>query len=190
MYKLVMFDFDDTLIHLNVDWDHLRKRVIALARSRGEPADENEHVIPLTNSLTRIKEEVDGIFLEMERECVDAKDYVVFPKMIELVKELAPRYKLALISGNCNSTLEKALSDAGALDSFDIIMGRDAVLSNKPDPEPLRMAMEELSVGKEQALMVGNSFADELAAKAAGVAFYKVTDPQKDPERIRRILRP
>jgi phosphoglycolate phosphatase len=52
---------------------------------------------------------------------------------------------------------------------FEVILSGDSLSVKKPDPLPLRTAIERLGGRAEQAAMVGDSLADLKAAKAAGV---------------------
>lgn len=53
---------------------------------------------------------------------------------------------------------------------IDLVVGGDSGMQHKPHPQPLLSACEELEVRPAQALMVGDSLVDVLAARAAGVA--------------------
>jgi phosphoglycolate phosphatase len=51
---------------------------------------------------------------------------------------------------------------------FAQVLGGDSLPVKKPDPLPLRVVMETLGCQPEQALMLGDSRNDVLAARAAG----------------------
>ena len=53
---------------------------------------------------------------------------------------------------------------------IDVVVGGDSGIHRKPHPQPLLSACEELGVRPAQALMVGDSLTDVLAARAAGLA--------------------
>lgn len=52
---------------------------------------------------------------------------------------------------------------------IDVVVGGDSGLPQKPHPDPLLRACETLKVPAAQALMVGDSLTDVLAARAAGM---------------------
>ena len=52
---------------------------------------------------------------------------------------------------------------------IDVVVGGDTCERRKPDPQPLAFACTSLSVDPPQALMVGDSLNDVLAARAAGL---------------------
>lgn len=192
MYKLVIFDFDDTLLHLGVDWDAVRKDVIELAERHGIQLDTNQHLILISNSVASkplLKKDVDSIFEKHENECIVKKSYEAFPEMVELVKALKTKgFMLGIVSGNCNTTIKHILSELGPLNLFDIICGRDCTGKNKPDPTQIRHVMEKLKVKKQETIFVGNSRFDELAAAAAGVSYFRIRNPSKDATKLKAML--
>jgi len=61
------------------------------------------------------------------------------------------------------------LAHVGLLDRFAVVVGGDSLPVTKPDPAPLRAALDALPPG--EALFVGDSEVDAATAKAAGVPF-------------------
>jgi 2-phosphoglycolate phosphatase len=64
------------------------------------------------------------------------------------------------------------LDRLGILDTFSIIVGADSCARRKPDPMPLRLAIDTLGVPLEKALYVGDSIVDARCARATGVDFW------------------
>lgn len=58
---------------------------------------------------------------------------------------------------------------------FDAVVSGDTVARRKPDPEPLRAACRQLGVAVAEAVMIGDSDNDALAARAAGCRALLVT---------------
>ena len=69
-------------------------------------------------------------------------------------------------------TILKAL---GVEQLFGAVIGGDTLPVKKPDPAPLLAALRHLECDLAQALMVGDSGADALAARAAGIPVILVT---------------
>lgn len=63
----------------------------------------------------------------------------------------------------------------------DCLVAREAGLRMKPAPDTVLRALELLGVGPQEAVLVGDSKWDELAARAAGVAFVGLTWDRPDP---------
>ncbi|MDD5171616.1 MAG: HAD-IA family hydrolase [Candidatus ainarchaeum sp.] len=192
MYRLVIFDFDDTLLTLGVSWTAVKKDVLTLAKQEGI-AVSDQHLVSLGNSLSNTperKKAIDEIYLRHEMGCVQKKAYTVFPDMFDLAKEIKASGRMtAIASGNHSSTIKRILSDLDALDSFDYICGRESVENNKPAPDQLNMIMERLGIDKQEAFFVGDSMNDEAAAKSANISYFKIRPGNKsDIIRLRKLL--
>ncbi|MEK4003733.1 GNAT family N-acetyltransferase [Paenibacillus sp. FSL H3-0333] len=82
--------------------------------------------------------------------------------------------KLGVITGKSRRAYQIS---AGALDLehfFDLSITGDDVAKPKPDPEGIHSALRTLGIEPSQAIFVGDSNADILAGKAAGMQTYAV----------------
>ncbi len=96
------------------------------------------------------------------------------------------RLPLAVVTGRPRGEADSFLDRFGLEDVFTTVVTReDAAL--KPEPAPVRLALERLGVG--HAWMVGDTRDDVLAARAAGVVPIGVLPPGDPPEIARRGLR-
>jgi HAD superfamily hydrolase (TIGR01549 family) len=188
--KLVIFDFDKTIMHIHVPWHEVKAEVASLARQKGIQIRENQHLVPMGNELSKdplLKSAIDQIYLKFEMACANKKSYQVYPEMLALVRELkAKGFRIAIVSGNHSKSIETILSGLGMLDKFDFICGRDKVENGKPSAEPTLMVMNSLGAEKAETLFVGDSIYDSMSAKAAGVAFFRVAPGS--PEDIPKIM--
>lgn len=93
----------------------------------------------------------------------------------ELLQALkAQGMKLGVITGKSRRAYQIS---AGALDLerfFDISITGDDVVKPKPDPEGIHSALRTLGIAPSNAVFVGDSNADILAGKAAGLQTYGV----------------
>jgi len=193
MLKLVIFDFDDTLLHMNVRWDAVHGEVVALARRDGVAVDPHQHLVPMGNALSGTparKKAIDSIYLKHESVCIDAKNYVVFPKMLALAKELRARgTMLAVASGNRSESINRILAELGEKDLFALVCGREMVEHNKPAPDQLLLILAKTGVGRKDAIFAGDSINDAGAAKAAGVRHFHVRpNNENDIMALRKLL--
>ncbi|MFH0737402.1 MAG: HAD hydrolase-like protein [Candidatus Micrarchaeota archaeon] len=193
-YDLVIFDFDDTILHLDVSWKAVKADVVTLAKSNGIKADPKEHLVPMSNRLSRgsgLKKGIDAIYLRFESECAKSHAFRTFPEMSALIKDLRKEgYYLAVASGNHSKTIRDILGQAGLLEEFDIVCGRDSVENNKPAPDQVQLILRHLDMGKGQAVFIGDSINDEGAAKAAGVRYIRAKPGEdgKAAELLRKAL--
>jgi histidinol-phosphate aminotransferase len=102
-----------------------------------------------------------------------------------VLRRLAERYPLAIVTGRPRSDVERFLAVHGIGDCFETVVAmEDAPL--KPDPAPVRLALERL--GAERAWMVGDTPDDLVAARAAGVVPVGVVSPSDDSDAARQVL--
>lgn len=95
----------------------------------------------------------------------------VYPGVPETLDWLREReVPLALITNKPSRFLPELLADKGLDGYFRWIVGGDTLPQQKPDPAALLWVMTEAGVLAEEALFVGDSRNDVLAARAAGVA--------------------
>jgi HAD superfamily hydrolase (TIGR01509 family) len=79
--------------------------------------------------------------------------------------------RLAVVTGKSRATALMTLEILGVLDWFDVIYAGDDVARQKPDPMALVMALSDLAHDDPaSAAMIGDSAADVISGKAAGVA--------------------
>ncbi|TBW04068.1 phosphoglycolate phosphatase [Azotobacter chroococcum] len=95
----------------------------------------------------------------------------VYPGVRETLDWLREReVLLALITNKPARFLPELLADKGLDGYFQWIVGGDTLPQQKPDPAALLWVMNQAGVVAEEALFVGDSRNDVLAARAAGVA--------------------
>ena len=78
--------------------------------------------------------------------------------------------RLAVVTNKPKKAAIGLLTRLGLSQWIGVVVGGDTGMHRKPHPQPLLSACEELEVRPAQALMVGDSLTDVLAARAAGLA--------------------
>ena len=95
--------------------------------------------------------------------------------------------KLAVVTGKSRVTAIFTLEQLGVLDLFDVVYGGDDVERQKPDPQAVFAALAELGASPgESGVMIGDSAADVMAGKAAGLATIGVLWGNPDHEELAR----
>ncbi len=88
-------------------------------------------------------------------------------KSIEILKQLAGKYKLALVS-NFYGNLESVLSDFG-FDCFSTVVESAVVGVRKPDARIFSIALERMGLNAEEVVVVGDSLKNDIMpAKSVG----------------------
>ncbi len=100
----------------------------------------------------------------------------VFPGVFDsLTKLKSLGIKTAIVTNKPRSMTDAVVSEKGLLQFVDCVVAAGDVPSVKPQPEMLWFACEKLGVLPQQAVMVGDSSNDALAAKNAGMQVCLVT---------------
>ncbi|MCR4418108.1 MAG: HAD family hydrolase [Ignavibacteria bacterium] len=99
----------------------------------------------------------------------------LYPGIVDILEELKKRKILiSIFTGKGRKTTEITLEILGIKDFFDMIVTGDDVINHKPSPEGIFKFLETYSLNKNEVLMVGDSLADIIAAKEAGIDIASV----------------
>jgi HAD superfamily hydrolase (TIGR01509 family) len=199
MYKLWMFDFDNTIARLEpeVDWAGGRLVLEPYLRSIGAPDELFARVprgnLPLYDAYrtltldesngTQVTENLrhaSGIIERIELAGVDRAQPL--EGAIEILAALkSSGAAIAIVTSNSSKTVQRWF-DRNRAAPVDAIVGRDTLLGLKPAPDMLLRALEQFSVDRAEAAFVGDSDADLRAAQTCGVRFYGIapSDPARD----------
>ncbi len=188
--KLVMFDLDGTLIDSVPD---LAAAVDVMLRQLGrDPAgdDQGRHWVgngarvlvrrALAGGMAH--EHIDegateqALALFLEAYAGDHSRSTVYPGVRALLDQLqADQVPLALVTNKPSRFVPELLADKQLDGYFRWLVGGDTLPVQKPDPAALNWVMQQAAVSAAQALFVGDSRSDVLAARAAGVPVVAVS---------------
>ncbi|MEJ5305662.1 MAG: HAD family hydrolase [Ignavibacteria bacterium] len=99
----------------------------------------------------------------------------LYPGIVDILEELKKRKILiSIFTGKGRKTTEITLEILGIKDFFDLIVTGDDVINHKPSPEGIFKFLETYNLNKNEVLMVGDSLADIIAAKEAGIDIASV----------------
>jgi pyrophosphatase PpaX len=95
----------------------------------------------------------------------------VYDGVPEMLAELAGSgHRMGIVTSKVSELAMRGLAHTGIDKYFETVVGMDACKRHKPDPEPVRIALDRLSSGPERAWFVGDSVHDMESGNAAGVA--------------------
>ena len=77
--------------------------------------------------------------------------------------------ELAVVTSKSEPLAKRGLAHVGLDGFFDVIVGLESCTRHKPDPEPVRTALDRIGIDPEAAAFVGDSPHDMAAGRAAGV---------------------
>jgi len=93
-----------------------------------------------------------------------------FPAASELIRSLHERgVKIALASSGKQDEIDHYLAKLAVEGCVDVITNSDDVMNSKPDPDIFVTALKKLSLLASDALVVGDSPYDIIAARKAGI---------------------
>ncbi len=188
--RVVCFDFDGVLadtenVHvaawertfLRLGWD-IKPETCALAAEM----DDRAFLATVFNTVEVVDGDVEGyvgLKQKLTRQILtDAPR--LYPGAADLVRKLADRVRLALVSTTWRENMEAVLQSEGLLDAFEVIVGKEDVTEPKPSPQPYKKALKTLGVSPRSALAIEDSRTGIESALAAGLKVVAVGH-RRDP---------
>ncbi|MBF8658084.1 phosphoglycolate phosphatase [Pseudomonas putida] len=188
--RLVMFDLDGTLVDSVPD---LAAAVDRMLLELGRPAAGLDAVRQWVGNGAQVlvrraladdidhagvddalAEQALALFMDAYAESHDLT--VVYPGVQDTLRWLRKRgVEMALITNKPERFVGPLLDQMKLGSYFRWIIGGDTLAQKKPDPAALQFVMQMAGVTPQQALFVGDSRSDVLAAKAAGVQCVGLT---------------
>ncbi|TXI17095.1 MAG: phosphoglycolate phosphatase [Nitrosomonas sp.] len=99
-----------------------------------------------------------------------------FPGVLEGIEALQQsNFKLACITNKAEAFTLPLLRSTNLYEQFEIILSGDSLPKKKPDPMPLLHICEHFNIQPHEALLIGDSLNDAIAARAAGCHVFCVT---------------
>ncbi len=115
------------------------------------------------------------------RKSMDYQQYLshltVEPHLVALLEKLRPNIKTA-IATNRTDTMNMLLADFKLDGYFDLVVTSSDVKRPKPHPDELLKILEYFKLESYQAIYVGDSRLDQLAAQEAGIALVAYRNPE------------
>lgn len=106
------------------------------------------------------------------RKTLDYSEFIklmeVEPHLIRLLRKIRPPIKTA-IATNRTDTVNGLLNEFDLGEFFDLVVSASDVNLPKPHPDPLLKILQHFRVQPYEAIYVGDSNVDEMAAHSAGV---------------------
>lgn len=171
--KLILFDFEDTLAKTSTDYESVRNKVRDFFVSQG--LKENLVFKPILSDIKRACQILGSEGLETRAIDIIAQselDSSLGVTEISGARQTVNFFrekglKIGVLSRTSLKAIEFCLKELN-FPEFDMVLGRESVKNNKPDPEGINMALQKFDVSASEALVVGDHVYDIMAAKRAG----------------------
>ncbi|MCC6177777.1 MAG: HAD family hydrolase [Chloroflexi bacterium] len=176
-HGLIVFDFDNTLVHSKIDFQGIRRDLLDLLRRAGVPEAVDERLARLSiGQIIETGEAHDPATGPVAWRIV--LDYETAGMEASTIEEGAAAtlhalrddgFRLAVLTNNARPATLAALEKFDLRPAFDLILTRDEV-PMKPDPAGIVQARGALGPSG-RAVVVGDSWLDGAAAQRAVVPF-------------------
>ncbi len=196
-YEALLFDFDGVLVDsepvhfdcwkqvlvplgVDLDWDTYaancigvsdRSMIMQFAANLGVDFDKLWAEYPRKKEIFRAR--------------IDT-DIVVLPETLELIRELAGSYRMAVVSSSNRLEVEPVIVREGVRDCFGALVCGTEVPNLKPAPDPYLRAAELLDANT--ALVIEDSDAGERSGRAAGFDVLRINSAAELVPRLRDTL--
>ena len=187
--KLCVFDLDHTLVNSPLDLAAMAREIRAMLEGACGALPEREdryRVGELIESCRAQSSDLEAaawtIALDHERRAVD--EAWLEPGALEAVMGArASGCGVALWTNNAREITTLALDRFGLLPHFDLVVTRDEMGALKPAPDGWVVIARHFGAPEGDAVVVGDSWVDGLAAAKAGVPFVAYRAKPADLER-------
>lgn len=186
--RAVLFDLDGTLLDTIADLADAANLMLA---ELGRPARSQDEIhgfvgkgIPnlvrrcMTEGAHATEAEVEVAVAAFRRHyaVVNGARTTIYPGVVETLQTLRGwDIRLAVVTNKAEAFTLPLLERMGIAAHFDTVISGDTLPVKKPDPATVHLACERLGVAPAEALMIGDSANDALAAQGAGMPVLLVT---------------
>lgn len=173
-YEAYLFDWDGTLACTAEIWLEEIKRQLHVEGIRVSDADNARHLGDFFGWFEELGLPKEQANASAEQVIHATKqrlpDVFLYGATAHMLAELHSRgKKIALITSTGHESLALVMDRYNIRHLFDIIVTGDDVAHIKPDPEGIFLALDKLRVRPSQAVMLGDTHNDILAAHNAGI---------------------
>ena len=177
--KAILFDFDgviaETENHHIAAWQRtlgaMGWLVADEVAARAAEVDDREFLTDLFTTRGIPVDKVDEWVARKQDLTIQLLGYApwVYPGVVEVVRALRGKARLAVVSGTWRANIKAVLDAAGLAGDFAVIVGKEDVTSRKPDPEAYVVALKKLRLSAKSAVAIEDSPSGLCAARTAGI---------------------
>jgi HAD superfamily hydrolase (TIGR01549 family) len=173
----LIFDFDETIGTLIIDWSGVRNEVKKIIREYESDFDYdfNTRTVTVCNEYVKkygkeIRDKFRKLTEDYENKYVTGLD--VNQEVLDIIKNSSKKIKY-IWSSNSRKIIIRFLTELSIENQFEKIITKDEVDFLKPKPDGFELIYDGVTP-KEKYLMIGDSDADQGASIASDIDFYRV----------------
>lgn len=186
-YEAYLFDWDGTVAQTLSVWLPIVRKTLD---EHGIEISDKDIVLKVFGTVRSglydlgiPEEDFSSIFAEWDKTAaVSLPKAPLYDGILDVFKTLRGNgKKLAVVTATIRPHMEKVFAAHGLRDDFEVVVTGSDVKAPKPDPESILLALRQLGVPKERAIMLGDSDKDIGAAHNAGIDSVLFHPPEHQP---------
>ncbi len=99
---------------------------------------------------------------------------ILFPGVADILSTLRRAYPLGIVTSGSKSRVTRDIERTGIRTYFEVVITGDDIRLPKPAPDGLILALHAMGLAAEEAVYIGDAWADYEMAQAAGVRFIGI----------------
>ncbi len=177
--KYLIFDFDETIAKMEIDWDPLYKEWAKIFQKfdpefkhyKGQRLNKLANVFVAKYGI-ELKREIS--LISRDYELLHCKRVILNNELISQIK-LLNNLRLFIFSNNSQDFIDKNLKQLGIRDKFEKIISREEVMLIKPETEGVEKITHHTGDSNvNNYLYIGDSLSDMEAAKRMKMDFFLI----------------
>jgi FMN phosphatase YigB (HAD superfamily) len=190
--RLFVFDFDETIVNLNLKWEELKENLSKLVKKR---FNIDMTFTPILEKLQYLKSQLNQeqftpvlnylkqgeIHALKEFSTIQTVGYTLLKEIYtNIIQYSITTCYIALLSNNYTETITLGAKQYGIDSCISYYVGRDMVQNIKPDIEGIKKIHDQFSdIEKSEIVYFGDSPRyDRMVAESYGIDFYLIRHPE------------
>lgn len=168
-FEAVVFDLDQTLVDLRVDWPAVKQELDALLGAYLTESIHEEMETDLA-AVARDHGHWDEFVSLLARYEVEGANRAARLPLLDVLPDLT--CPVGICTKNAQDAAETALDRFDVRDAVDVVCARETTREQKPHPEPLERCLSSLDARPGNAVFVGDERTDCETASRAGTSYF------------------
>ena len=135
------------------------------SKGKGIAGEIERHNLKLGVDLVELRKQKFEVYTQF----CESGEIKLFPDAIDLVKKLTSNHKLAIASGSWATDIRHILRNAGALELFPVILGKESAKREKPFPDIFLNAAEKLGCSPAECFVLEDALKGLNASNEADI---------------------
>lgn len=172
--ELVVWDFDHTLVRLDVDWTGLKKKTAEQFVSDYLKGEKTPSLFEIEQQAKKNNKR--DQFIETIKMFEKNTPYEPIVDMLDFVRSKKNMIH-TIFSDNTRETIFSIIEREQLIDCFDYVVAKENVANSKPKIDGLISIQKKYpNIRTETWVYVGDSWKDKQAAEEFGISFFNVSD--------------